>query len=88
MKHRYKLLSALLAVAMGGAMACGAAQAQAKKQLPVPPRAQVQAPASGDKKPNILVIMATTLAGSTSAPIIAASCPAKRRTSTSWPTRA
>jgi len=57
MKHRHNLLSALLAVTMGGAMACGAAQAQTKKQLPVPPRAQVQAPTSGDKKPNILVIM-------------------------------
>jgi arylsulfatase A-like enzyme len=53
MKHRYKLLSALLAVAM----ASGAAQAQTKKQLPPQPRAQVQAPTSGDKKPNILVIM-------------------------------
>jgi arylsulfatase A-like enzyme len=52
-KHRYKLLSALLAVAM----ASGAAQAQTKKQLPPQPRAQVQAPTSGDKKPNILVIM-------------------------------
>ena len=53
MKHRHKLLSALLAVAM----ASGAAQAQTKKQLPPQPRAQVQAPTSGDKKPNILVIM-------------------------------
>jgi arylsulfatase A-like enzyme len=51
MKH--KLLSALLAVAM----ASGAAQAQTKKKLPPQPRAQVQAPTSADKKPNILVIM-------------------------------